>query len=199
MKCFTIQSGDEYIGDCSRAITHSYYDGLAFNTVYSVDEAKHYKTKAAPKAWIKRTIKDMTPKRDQYDKNVKNGSGYFLRRNKQSLIVANKIVEFVNAATVVELDLDEPNFPDKPYKLRWRSEDHKSHLSCNTVTHGRYACKACGLILKNIPYYELYTGNANKICIVCLKMRTEAIDAAYQALPEDFREAVETEILVSSI
>ena len=200
MKCFAIQSGDEYIGDTSRAISHSYYNGLIFNTVCNIEDAKHYKTKAAPKAWVKRTIKGMTISRDQYEYNVQNdSSAYYAKRNNKSLIVANEIVKFVEAAEVIELDLDEPNFPNEPYKLRWRSENHKSHLSCNTVSHGRYACKACGLILKNIPYYELYTGNANKICIVCLKMRTEAINAAYESLPENFRDAVETEILVSSI
>jgi hypothetical protein len=213
MKCFTIQSGDEFIADLPRVVTYSHYHGPTLNTVVCDDEAKHYKTVSPARSWLKKTTESMQL---NYDRNKKTydyetGNGKAVNRTYMSASYkrryeADKVVfDWLKNANVVELDIEEPNYLDKDHKVmwdKWRQGDGtagKSNMSLHKDRHSRYTCKACGLRLKNVPYYNIPEGNGSKICVCCLYIRQEAIKCAFEGMPEKFRTSIVNELILGAM
>lgn len=206
MKCFTIKSGNEYVADVSRVITSSYYDGKEINTVDCIDEAKHYRNSSVPKAWLNKTlfnIKDelLKSKKELKEAKSNNSTSYYIKDYQAKIDKAKKILNWLNKANVIKLDIEVPNFASD-LKLRWnrwRKNDRSSKMQLCKQTHSRYYCKACGVVLKNIPYYELPLGNSTKVCVACLYLRLEAIKTAFEGMPEDFRTSFINELVLGSL
>jgi len=205
MKCYAIKSGNEYIKDVPRPISNSYYHGAEIEVVDADDEAKHYKNKSAPKAWIKKNLANMVDyiaiaKKNIAETKSNQHHSYYVKSYKDALDKCNRIKKWIENAVVVELDLEKPNFPcDLKLRFnRWYG-NKGSNMKLNKETHSRYCCKSCGVILKNIPYYELPEGNSTKICVACLYLRQEAIKIAFEGLPEDFRTQFTNELILGSM
>ncbi len=202
MKCFAVKSGDEFTADIPRPIANRYYDGYHLSTVECDDEAKHYKTATQPKTWLRANIQRINNTVITTKKELANKSNRWYTNSLQRKIDTGKeVLAWLNAATVVELDLERPNY-NTDMKLRWnrwRGDDHASKMKLCKVGHNRYSCKACGVQLKNIPYYDLVDGNSTKICVACLYLRGDAIKAAFEGMPEDFRTTFINELLLGSM
>ena len=207
MKCYTIKSDDTYVADVYRAITTSWYDGYAMATVDCEDEAKQYKNKTAPKAWIKSTLARMQRNHLCAETSINTkgngGSTFYASSHKKRLDSSAKIISWLEDAVIIEIDVESPNFLDKDHKIvwdRWRMQagsDGKSNMKLGMTRTSKYVCKSCGLRLKNIPYYEI-DGNV-KVCIPCLQLRIEAIKSAYEGMPEDFRTNITNELILRSM
>lgn len=205
MKCYAIQSGGEFIADVPRPISDSYWNS-DIQTVECDDEAKHYKTKGIPTKWLTKYIGkwDADIKRLQQEivnaKGTKNQS-YYTNSYQTRLDGLEKNTNWVKDAKVVELDMEKPNFPS-PIKVmweRWRGDNHKSNMYLSTNTTSRYTCKACGLKLKNVPYYDIPEGNGSRVCIPCLYIRLDAIKTAYEGMDEDFRTTITNELILGGL
>jgi len=202
MKCYTIQYGNEYVANVPRVIRSSHWYGNEIQTVDCDDEAKHYKTKKIADTWLGRTIYIQESALFQYKEELKNTThSYSISRVRSLISKQNKLVSWLKNAKVVELDIETPNFNTKNTIRwsRWRNDNRQSNMSLSMQSHGRYECKACGIILKNIPYYELTAGNPTKICIPCLHLRIESIKSAYEGMDEGIRETITNEILLGSL
>lgn len=206
MKCFAIKSGNEYIDDTPTAIKYSYYYGVCLNIVDDVYEAKHYKNKSTPKIWIKKTLPKLIIEYKNIIKNYQeqlkvNKSGYFVNNLKNKKDKIKGYINWVNNAKVVELDIEKPNFSSE-LKLRFNkyyNENHSSNMKLNKVSNNRYICKSCGVVLKNIPFYEVDISSPIRICVTCLYIRAEAIKEAFESMPKDFRENFVNELLLGSL
>ena len=209
MKCFTIKSGNDYVADVPRIITSSYYLGIKIQTVDDVDSAKHFKSIYPAKAWIKKAEVTITEKIKDYKARIKqcistnNHNQWYVTSYRKTLKELKVLVEWIKIAQAIEIDVETPNFPCD-LKLRfnnWRRQnaDHASKMTLGKVSHSRYSCKACGVILKNIPFYELTEGNSTKICIACLYLRLDAIKTAFEGMPEDFRTGFINELVLGSL
>lgn len=205
MKCFAITSGTEYIMDRYQPIIQTYWNGFVISTVEDVEEAKHYKNKNIPTKWVDKWLPKAKDEHKVYKKKLKEATlgktKYQITRYQENVDKAKIVVDWLTNASVIELDLEHPNFPNRD-KIRWdeyRHGDHASVMKLSHSTHSRYTCKACGIKLKNIPYYELPLGNSTKICIPCLHLRVESIKKAYEGMDEDFRESITNELVLGSL
>jgi len=198
MKCYAIKSGNEFIKDVPRPISNSYYN-IKIEVVECDDEAKHYKNKSAPKQWIKKNLATMA-NNIEVDKNNLKEARYYKPSFKDNIYKNSYIHKWIDNAVVVELDMEKPNFPSD-LKLRFNrySGNTGSNMRLRKETHSRYSCKSCGVVLKNIPFYELSEGNTTKVCVACLYIRQEAIKSAFEGLPEDFRTEFTNELILGSM
>jgi len=185
------------------------YNGYDITLVDSIEEAKHFKNKTTPKQWIKNSVQSnddalktaQESLADQIAGNPKNNANsYYVNRCQNVCASLKKIQKWLKNATVVSADLEAPNFPSH-FKLRWNryQHDHASIMRLESTTHGRYYCKACGVVLKNIPFYELPNGNSTKICVGCLYLRQESIKKAFESMPEDFRTGFINELIIGGL
>jgi hypothetical protein len=124
-----------------------------------------------------------------------------MQYHKKCIANSKEILDWLNNAQVVELDIETPNFPSdlKIRFSRWRGDDHSSRMSLKKVSHSKYCCKSCGVILKNIPFYDLPEGNSTKICVACLYLRLDGIKAAFEGMPEEFRTRLTNELILGSM
>lgn len=206
MKCFTIQSGDEYVADVYRPVASVYYKGFEIVTVGGEDEAKHYRNRSQAKSWLKRQLENMEHehKKNKADYDLNSGNRWSGPRIKNKYESAAQVWNWLDSAEVIQLDLEKPNF-DRKFKIvwdKWRLSNGsagKSKLKIEIDTTSRHTCKSCGIKLKNIPYYNLTDGNPVKVCIPCLYIRQDTIKAAFEGMPEDFRTNIVNELILGSM
>lgn len=216
MKCFAIKSGEEYIRDGYRAVTSSYYYGTTLQLTEMEDEAKHYKTASPAKSWVK---KNLAKYKEEYEyaqdlyinenakyQTQKKSSGWAsnweVDRAKKKRDTAQTLVNWLSNAKVIELDIELPNFPSDN-KVVWhswyRDREKKSRMSLKICRTSKYHCKACGVMLKNIPYYEFYEANGMKVCIPCLHLRVDEIVSQYDKMDKKQKDTITNEIILGSI
>jgi hypothetical protein len=214
MKCFTVKSGDQYIIDRPQVISNSYWDGANILVVEEEDEAKHYKSNSGTKNWLVGATKRCKKQLQEYENAVAQNQAkqklnprhqqYYLRGSITRRDRMQKIVNWLTSAEVVEIDVEFPNHV-KTNKLRWiarwRSDNtnHPSNMKMEQHSHSRFHCKACGLKLKNVPFYTMPDGNNTRVCVPCLYLRMDAIKKAYEGMDEDHRESITNEHLLGAI
>jgi hypothetical protein len=147
----------------------------------------------------------MNPK--NYEKKLKQIK-YYLSKSTYTNVNENsynwnkmKIFNWLTNATVVELDVESPNYlsTNKIMWSKWRvrgGTQGQSEMTIQTVTHSRWYCTSCGLRLKNVPFYNV--GNS-RVCIPCLHLRLDNIKTVYERMPEDFRTSITNELIIGSL
>tara|TARA_R110000822_G_scaffold25990_7_gene78644 strand:+ start:850 stop:1497 length:648 start_codon:yes stop_codon:yes gene_type:complete len=212
--CYVIQSKEEFIGDNSRPIRTSNWKGRSLTVADCEENAKHYAKKAIPTNWIKRSNKSLNDDNDaigveieQYNNNKNNkntNSGNYYdswridaakNRRKQNI----KILTWLKSAKVVEIGVEQPNY-EKDFKLRYRDsgDTHSSDMKLCTTGSAQSTCRACRVVLKNIPYYE-FTRQTGKVCVACLFIRQEAIKSAFEGMPQEFQDEFVGELVLGSM
>lgn len=208
MKCFTVRFENGFIADEIQPLRKG-YDGFTLLIVKEIDEAKHYKNNTIPNKWIKISLERIEDaiKTWNTQKRSSKSNTYAYQYIQRGLNTANEFIRLFKGAVVVEADLEHPNFPAE-LKPRWRrhywdtnfsEREHKSRMELSCVSHSRFECKSCGVILKHIPFYNLHDGNSTKVCVGCLHIRSEAIKKAFESLPEDFRTSFTNELILGSL
>tara|TARA_R110002126_G_scaffold128271_1_gene270848 strand:- start:890 stop:1510 length:621 start_codon:yes stop_codon:yes gene_type:complete len=206
MKCFIIKNNEEFISDVTRPIIHEYYDKVLVVAEDEVD-AKHYRKNAIPKNWISKTIKALVAENDRSYADIEQieqsrkiiHSSWKIDNNNKRILANNKIISWLTKAEVVEIETDSPNF-NKDFKLRYGRYDTQSRSNMKLCKSGnaKSMCRACGVILKNIPYYE-FTRQTGKVCVGCLYIRNDAIKAAFEGMPKDFQDEFISELVLGSM
>ena len=203
MNCFTIKSGKEFIANSPRIIKNSYYC-TKVNTVDYEDEAKHYTTESKAKNWLKNTTKryaSLFVVKTSVFKTYKSPN-YIFREAKRHLAATKLVLDWLQDAHVVEIDVEVPNY-NKTTIIEWRKDYRDNELSHASKMKLQYSkpntyCKSCGVRLKNIPFY-LIDNYAGRICVPCLYLRLDNIKAAYEGMDEDHRQEITNEHILGGL
>ncbi|MCP3685948.1 MAG: hypothetical protein GY861_25155 [bacterium] len=218
MKCYAIKSGEEFIEDGYKAISTSYYSGASLKITDCDDDAKHYKSATPAKAWVRKYLKSYTadvPMLEAvYEEKLKEhnfqkggnrnyyGNGWALNQAKGKYESAVKILSWLQKAEVVELELDEPNFPSD-LKVTWNAwyakQDKKVRMLARKDSKARTYCKSCGVTLKNVPYFEFPEANSMKVCVCCLKLKVDEINSTFERMDVKHREKITNELILGGI
>mgnify|MGYP003146498728 CR=1 FL=1 len=210
--CYAIQNKEEFIGDNNRPIRCSHWSGRSLLVEHCEENAKHYPKKVTPTNWIKRSIKMLNDDNDAIDVDVEQHNvkisnqaignhygGWLIDAAKKRRKSNIKIRAWLKSAKVVEIDVEQPNY-NKDFKLRYRdsSDTHSSDMKLCTTGNAMRTCRACGVVLKNIPYYE-FTRQTGRVCVGCLFIRQEAIKSAFEGMPQEFQDEFVAELVLGSI
>jgi len=208
MKCFIIKSGEEYIADGTRAISRSYYNGRTLNTTPHMDEAKHYNSPSVAKSWLKKTIHTISDDLESGQNELQEskshnptGRSWTMQRIDDNIKNNEITLKWLQKATVESVEVETPNY-SKKYKITWDKwrkhlENHgKGRMSIEISKVAKYSCISCGIRLKDIPYYNI---DKSRVCIPCLHLRHDAIEAAFLGMDEEFRNDITNELILANL
>lgn len=176
--------------------------------VDDIDNAKHWENKSVASRWIQSRINTINKKiaesQSEHDRiSSTTYTGYNpqwqLQSCKNRIAKCNDIIAIVNTCNVIQIDADEPNFPNKKrLRFRGRNESPSNNMHLHTESTSKYTCDSCSVVLKDIPFYNIGYRNI-RVCIPCLHLRQDNIVRAYETMPEDYRTEFTNELLIGAI
>ena len=206
MKAFTISCGDRFLKDKHSPMSLGGYYNNGLSLTDDIDDTKNWKTRSAAGQWLKKAhsrcdvrLAELLEDAKKYEAVAPLQQGYrnwSHNRNIEKTKDVTECKENLNDCKVIEIDIERPNFTcsTKP-KYRFAGT---GGMPITTVHISKHTCDLCGVILKNIPFTTI--GHKQiKVCVPCLKLRQESIDAAFDSMDEDIRTELTNNYLLNNI
>jgi len=174
---------------------HYSYTYLAYNDVDEL-KAKMWKTKKG----AERSLANGITKAEAEITRHQNSNSYY--KTASNLKIVEGARDRLKGVVVVELDLDEEDATPKRIRFKEDSKcyDH-SGISTKTKGSGRDYCRICGMILKDLPHFNVGSGwkYTLTVCPLCLLEQTAKATMLLDSMDQDLRKEMESERFIRKI
>ena len=199
MKTFTILFQNSQYPKSGSPIGSFYrYSDMHFTTTGDVNEARHYTSRGKANQYLKSLIKSLTKKQQEFTSLLDNSNGtYYHNHYKRNInTIKDTLLPNVQGATVIEIDIESPNFPSvlkKQIKFNDYYSKYGGFDSFPAPKTNNKVCRCCGIKMKGIPYIQLRSGNRSVICIICIEEMNGTAARLKKPMPPEWVKEVESE------
>jgi hypothetical protein len=170
-------------------ITHSDADEL---------KAKMWKTRKGAERALASAI---TKAKDDITRHVANTSTFY--QTAPNLKVVENACDRTKGVVIVELEFDEED--TKKARIRFRDDtkayDHSGIKGNSTGGKGHTYCRICGMILKDLPYFDVGSGwkHSLTVCPLCILEQAGKAKQLLDGMDQSLRKEMEAERFLRKI